>query len=388
MNADGESEFHVCYARTGGDWQKLGERSETADDPLSELRRFLGEILRTRNLSVLAAAGVSLGVWRSIDSETRKSLVEPTRQGLWRMAADTWQGDFDELLSIVNFDKDLGSDVEALLSQCSLASKFINRTDIQDFLEECERGIVRACKFVSDSVDLSSHEVFLRKVGRRSRRLPRLKVFTTNYDQCFERAAQNIRFVVVDGFSHMIPQEFDASNFDFDYVVRKSNDEPNEYIPNVIQLQKLHGSVDWSRKGHEIVKSESAERPLLIYPRSTKYESSYKPPFLEMISRFQQALREPNSALIIAGYGFADNHLTEPILSAIRSNVGLRVVVVDPGLGEMDENKTRGRLRELIKNGDSRICLISAKFDQFSRILPDAEPQSELDSHLDRIKGF
>jgi hypothetical protein len=40
-----------------------------------------------------------------------------------------------------------------------------------------------------------------------------MKLFTTNYDLCFEEAAARSRFVTVDGFSHAMPQEFDGAYF-------------------------------------------------------------------------------------------------------------------------------------------------------------------------------
>jgi hypothetical protein len=49
---------------------------------------------------------------------------------------------------------------------------------------------------------LAAHESVLRKLARRGSRKPRAKVFTSNYDLCFEYAARRQRFVIVDGFSH------------------------------------------------------------------------------------------------------------------------------------------------------------------------------------------
>jgi hypothetical protein len=205
---------------------------------------------------------------------------------------------------------------------------------------------------------------------------------------CFERAAQNSKFVVVDGFSHTLPQEFDSSYFSYDLVRRTGSDESPDYIPNVFHLHKLHGSVDWCRVNGQVIRCAKPKKPLLIYPRSTKFETSYEPPFIEMMGHFQSALRAPNTAVIVAGYGFADNHLTQPILSAVRSNVALRLVVVDPALTGDSPPEATDWLMDLIKAGDSRICLVSATFDAFVRLLPDPDVKTEEESHLERLRRF
>ena len=50
----------------------------------------------------------------------------------------------------------------------------------------------------------------------------------------------------------------------------------------------------WGKSGDNIIQGDSFEQPLIIYPSSTKYESSYEQPYFEIMSRFQQALRKEN----------------------------------------------------------------------------------------------
>jgi hypothetical protein len=38
-----------------------------------------------------------------------------------------------------------------------------------------------------------------------------------------------------------------------------------------------------------------------------------------MMGQFLMALREPNTALLTFGFGFADDHLTQPIRAAVES---------------------------------------------------------------------
>src|SRR5690606_2578481 len=121
----------------------------------------------------------------------------------------------------------------------------------------------------------------------------------------------------------------------------ESSPDSHDFIPNVFHLYKLHGSVDWTKntKSGEIEKNPVSESPLLIYPRNTKYELSFEQPYLEMMSAFHTALRQPDTGLLILGFGFNDNHLAEPILSAINSNLHLKVVVCDPSLGPWEQKE-------------------------------------------------
>jgi hypothetical protein len=381
-----EDGLMFCSSVTSGEWTKAVNDSDSSTNDLDKLHRNLSEILRTEHLNVLAGAGASMGVWKKNEDPDDEDPAEPTRKGLWKRAEQIWDGEMGALLKLVKYDEKCGEDIEALLSQCHLSQMFSSTNEVAEFAKDMESAIVEACRFVEAGSDLTTHELFLRKAARRSRRLPRLKIFTTNYDLCFERAARNSRFVVVDGFSHTLPQEFDSSYFAYDLVRRTGSDESPDYIPNVFHLYKLHGSVDWCRTNGQVLRCVEPKKPLLIYPRSTKFETSYEPPFIEMMGHFQSALRAPNTAVIVAGYGFADNHLTQPILSAVRSNVALRLVVVDPALTGNNPPEATEWLMDLIKAGDSRICLVSATLDDFVRLLPDPDVKTEEELHLERLR--
>jgi hypothetical protein len=122
----------------------------------------------------------------------------------------------------------------------------------------------------------------------------------------------------------------------------------------------------------------------LIYPRSTKYESSYDQPFLEVMSRLQASIREPNSALFVIGFGFNDHHIAQPVLSAIQSNIGLRLVVVDPAIKD-SKRTAHKQMRDLIDGGDSRLTLVAGTFEDFVQQLPDLVAPTEDEQHRRRV---
>ncbi len=194
--------------------------------------------------------------------------------------------------------------------------------------------------------------------------------------------------MLVDGFSHSSPQTFDSLYFGYDIVSRQGEGEAYEYIGNVLHLYKLHGSLDWERDTAtgEIVRNLS-DKPLLIYPRSTKYELAFEQPYIEMMAAFQTALRQSNTGVLIVGYGFNDNHLSEPVLSAIRANLGIKVAICDPYLEpKAKENRFVADVAALIGQGDARLSLIAGTFEELVHYIPDIAAQTDLEAHLERVR--
>jgi hypothetical protein len=303
---------------------------------------------------------------------------------LWDAAKAKAGTAFDSVKQKVNYTE-ATENIEFLLSRCQMAEKLKSDPVIKKFVAETEKLIVEKCRFLNSGLNLSIHEAFLRKVARRSTRLPRAKLFTTNYDLCFESAASKARFVVTDGFSHSEPQEFDGSYFNYDFVRRHPDRETPDYIPNVFHLYKLHGSLDWEQSGTQILKVRNAAKPLIIYPRESKFESSYDQPFLEMMAAFQAALRQPNTGLLVIGFGFNDHHIAQPIASSVRSNVSLKAMMVSPSL----ENLSRPVIKEtsdLITAGDSRLSLVATDFEKLVEVTPDLVAATEEEAHQGRVR--
>lgn len=354
-----------------------------ADTNLQLLAQQLASVLLSENLVVLTGLGTSM----CVKDPTSGKVLSPTMQDLWNHAKIESAANFDAILKKVKYPTVAGEDIELLLSHCQLSEGLESDAEVKEFIEKAEKMIVKSCRFVDDlpaSTPLSIHESFLRKVARRSPRKPRTRLFTTNYDLCFETAASAAGFVMVDGFSHTSPQDFDGVHFGYDIVRRDLESEAPNYISNVFQLYKLHGSVDWDgSKLGKTVKDRNATKPVINYPRLGKFESSYDQPYLEMMSRFQSSMRQPNTGLLIIGFGFNDNHVLQPILSAVRSNVSLRLVVVRPD-AETTKNTTVTQLGKWIDEGDKRITLVAGTFEQLVTVIPELVSETEEDQHNKR----
>jgi uncharacterized LabA/DUF88 family protein len=101
------------------------------------------------------------------------------------------------------------------------------------------------------------------------------ETYPSQRSRCFEYAAQRHRFVVVDGFSHSMPQFYDRSHYEFDIVRRPSGTNP----PTTVGLhacgrarrrdrvaadhQSLAGQLWRGDAGHfALVNSESCKTPV------------------------------------------------------------------------------------------------------------------------------
>jgi hypothetical protein len=168
-------------------------------------------------------------------------------------------------------------------------------------------------------------------------------------------------------------------------------------LEGVFHLYKLHGSVDWSRVSAteiEAVARPTPESACLIYPAKGKYQQSYVQPHLELVSQYLSALREPNSCLIVTGFGFNDDHLSEPILAAVRTNPHLRLIIVnsqakDRTEGTSENNTYWKTLFNCTKQGED-VWLINATFAEFAEMIPDLKsltPAQRLTREIREIAG-
>ncbi len=367
-------------------------------DTKIKTQQFINQILDAENLLVLAGSGTSLTF------NTIKPDVAPSMGDLWEACENL--SHFHDVLKSVNYSDvaekwDDGSekkDIELLLSLCDTYLPLNNLLDdeqdqVRNFLNEAKKTILQKTNFV-DQVPLESwdaHNNFIRTLGRRSPKQQRLKLFTTNYDLAFEKAASNAGMIVIDGFEFSNPASFNPAWFQYDIVNRAQN---NAYLSNVFQLYKLHGSVDWN-KSNSIVQKINIQNgslpqdPVFIYPSSSKYQVSYDSPYLDMISAFLESVQKPKTALICIGFGFNDKHLNNAITMALRTNPELMLLIVtkDPFNPEGSFSADiREKLTRAIAAGDSRIMIIDSKFDHFSlKMLPNRHAPSPEETLLARF---
>lgn len=345
-------------------WQELGDSPE--DDVRKSLTQRLSQRVVSQNIVCLIGSGVSLGVGG------------PSMGDFWKFAEA--HPSFDHALAKSGHPK-TEEDIEAFLSRCRMAEQFHGTDEkLTLFIADVQKSITAACrKFLTPITALPVHCSFLQRLALRSSDSSRTMVFTTNYDLCIEQAAGQAGLPVIDGFSHTDPQRFDGRNYDLDYVRRVPNQREPSFVEGAFQLCKLHGSVNWADREGEIIRDSQTEQGVMIFPRDSKYQLSYQHPFLEMMARFQFALRQPNTTLFALGFGFNDDHLSEPILAALRSNLGFNLVVATRSLEKSCEsNDHLRRLSALAgESGIESVALIDGTFDQFVPLVPAVGAQSD-----------
>ena len=347
-------------------------------------QRAIDKLLTSENVVVLLGSGASLAL--NAD-ETNK--VAPSMADLWDACEESC-ADFNDVKSMVMVGySNEKKDIEALLSRCKgfveYAADGENRTSIEAFIKVAEKSICKQTDF-ADKKELAGgignlHGVLLERLGRRSPRLGRLKVFTTNYDRCVEVAAEQKGFVLIDGFSFSSRPAYSPGWFDYDIIRRHVGPEEKETrLQNVAHLYKLHGSVDWLSENGRVVRRplKDSETPLLIYPRSDKYQTSYQSPFIDMIAAWMQALRQPKTTLLCIGFGFNDDHLVSPILSSLARQGDFNLVVASRNLfnNSSFSAKYLAALRGLVSQGDERISLLSASFSDLAPMFPQSRAES------------
>jgi hypothetical protein len=371
----------ALYDRVKAEW--LGVRDGPGRDQFDSAVETL---LLSDRLLVLAGLGASLYV-----READGSVVAPTMGGLWDAVEEAAPEQLANAIIAVGVDKD-ARNIEHLLSRCQAALELKDDSDLRSFVSQAEESIVAACDFLESVEQVPVHESFLRKLARRPDTVHRFQVFTTNYDLAFEYGASAAGLVSIDGFTQAEPRRFDVGVFDQDIIRRRPSGVGDiQYVPGVHYLYKLHGSIGWVRDGPEVLLDGTRRREAgdasatrcLIYPRDSKFQLSYEPPFFDLMASFQGALRQDNVGVIVIGSGFGDQHIARPIISAIRTNPSLSAMFVDPAL--RGDPEPLQPIRRLVGDGDPRLHLVASKFEEFVPLLPELQPATDAELQAKRV---
>lgn len=173
----------------------------------------------------------------------------------------------------------------------------------------------KICSLIQRSVDkqLPNTETPYHHMASWMGAIPRespVEVFTTNYDLLTEQALEYCRVPYFVGFAGAQRPFFDPRTIEEDRL-------PQRWV----RLWKLHGSINWYQDArHEIFRATTSERDTkrVIHPSHLKYQESRRMPYLAMIDRLRDFLKNPNSALVLCGYSFRDDHINDTILRGLQ----------------------------------------------------------------------
>ena len=200
-----------------------------------------------------------------------------------------------------------------------------------------------------------NHDSFIKGLSNIAKSPSRLSIVTTNYDTLFEEAANALNFTVFDGFSFSSKPRFDVDLFDWFLVkpILNVKSDKVEYKKNIINLLKIHGSLTWKEEEEDIIRCDKDlnQKPIMIFPSSNKYSHSYEKPYFELLSKFQELLKMPNTLFITTGFSFADNHIAKMITQVIKSNPSLTLLATDYSIEADDKTSNWLELISLMENG-------------------------------------
>lgn len=190
--------------------------------------------------------------------------------------------------------------------------------------------------FMSKTPPLDLHGDFVRRLAGRSD--PCVKVFSLNYDPLIERAAENQRVRLVDGFLGHEQAFFNAAVFTETFLVRRGpRAKPTMHPAGVpVHLYKLHGSLGWYecptrgvRRGGFSQAPPAGTTRLMVPPQRRKVSDVVKAPYSPIWTAFRGAMAQdakPLHRLAAIGYGFADEHVNDVLEAALnRSNFTLLI---------------------------------------------------------------
>ena len=258
--------------------------------------------------------------------------------------------------AIMEIKQEIGEDkynIETLLSNVEEKKHIIgkgvlnglNKADIDSLIIEMKNQIREiVCAHIqilgNNGLDNLIHVDFAEWISRADRKYA-VEVFTTNYDYFFELGMEEKNIPYYDGFSGSYKPFFYSESVD-DLC----------FLPKQTKLWKLHGSLGWhididvDKNIEKVWRKDSDCEDILIYPSTLKYADSKKQPYIALMDRLTNFLKQPDTILIICGYSFGDLHINERILTALKSNTSAHVYVLNYDIIRKDGKKVGYALLE------------------------------------------
>ncbi|WP_413575556.1 SIR2 family protein [Bdellovibrio sp. HCB290] len=360
-----EVRMKVCGRLSDFEWKNVSADDQGQSVSHGKIKEHLSSRLAAENLVVLFGAGASKAI--KVDKENSAIEAPLVRDILKAIEAE--DKNFNEIKKLVGAEA--STDLEEILSRCILYYKVTNDEKIEDFISTAKKLIVRMTNFLGDRTDLSVFESFLRLISSRNSS-NRSHVFTLNYDLALETAASNTGFTLIDGFSFSYPHQFSPIYFDYDLVVKRKN--VSKPVEAAAYFYKLHGSLNWTKKQERLQKQFGvADNPMLIFPTKDKFQLSYEQPFLEMVTRLKEALRLPQTTLLLVGYSCGDEHINSILSNSLDINFDLNLILADPWIEKNDKAQF---LRKRSEINDQRLTFLEIKFEELMKTIPHIQNAS------------
>jgi hypothetical protein len=420
---------------TIGDQEKLTDlRSRFADEPstdedkrqlreqwgdfVKEVRIRLGTVLKSQRVSVLLGAGASRSaggpLLANIPVEVEDDLID---EGIEEGKATPWlaafyaacarcggvvpasveeielrrkdggrdpiAANYERVLFALHIWEEALADEDSKLAGLAGREDEIGRAAVTAARERLVKALIVRCELPRNADDrsdqsepLRTHRELVRRLLTRPTNLRRVGVFTLNYDTLLEQAADAEGAMLVNGFVGNVERVFRPESYDYDfYFPAETTEGPIHRLDRVLQLYKLHGSINWRSVKQSWTNPygiESRERAVadvdaaVIYPTPAKHGDALAMPYAELFRRFAAAVVAPQSVLITIGYGFPDEHLNAIIRQAL-AIPSFTLIIVDP--------KPESTFVKVLRaQEDQRVWIFSGELGYFERFVATAMP--------------
>ncbi|MBY6240072.1 SIR2 family protein [Methylosinus sp. Sm6] len=355
---------------------------KSKEDGLRRIQALLADWLRMENVVVLTAAGCSVGaggrlmtgpsvnnleclVLEAVEScpltDEAKAVIA------WKKTNHFGSGNFEEWLGYVFNASSLSSSNKSPIKAVYWKDDvLLTATGEKELRRLIEKAIFAECALELDRGELSGantagessgHIPFLAKLIARDATLGRTHLFTLNYDTLFEQAMEELGIQYFDGFSGKANSRFDPAVYGLDvYYPGDVAEGRVRRFDKFLQFYKLHGSIHWRmdeadrfRAQHQDLAFAQAYRAAEpkgkaamlvsaefdtiesfgILPTCQKFTQTLDMPYAHLFRLFHARLNQPQTFLIVAGYGFGDDHVTRIIETALM-NPSLVMLIVEP----------------------------------------------------------
>jgi SIR2-like domain len=409
----------------------------TSSEP-SAVRDHLSSLLQVKNLVVLLGSGASFHLGspqtRNLTNEQVLALITkagaaPSDKDATLLATinSTNSGDLEQLLNSLQLATSLAAQagLDAVVLGMGDDAKPYPKDQVECLRRRINRALAEACRLPQqgekldppfDTDPLLAHRTFLSRIVRSRRsNLPRPRIFTTNYDLVIESTLDELGYPYIDGFSGTVDRRLNLAFYGLDFHrVETTTQSVLSRAEGALYLHKVHGSLNWrSVTSHDQVTGlESLEVKqrgcdiqdddlVLIYPTSAKEGETLAYPYSDLLRLLGDAVQQEDTAVLVAGYGFADPHINRLLLRSLATNPALNVFVADPKAVLDDDTlaavtgnaDAQGRslfdvgitpkstaIAALASASDSRIAVLTGdhgQFSQLAKLMPGSAPQGE-----------
>ena len=363
--------------------------NKSPEEGQRRIQALLADWLRMENVVVLTAAGCSVGAGGRLMAGRAESNLEclvldavehcPLSAEAkaviaWKKQNDFGKGHFEDWLGYL-FNASGLTDLDhspiakvtwkgLAVGADAVSAMQLTADDESALRRYIEKAIFAECALEIDKLEItagtgttSGHIPFLAKLIARDTNLGRTHLFTLNYDTLFEQAMEELGIQYFDGFSGKANSRFDPAVYGLDiYYPGDVAEGRVRRFDKFLQFYKLHGSIHWSvdddgtyRARHTDLESYKAYRAAAaaakatmlqskgfeaissfgILPTAQKFTQTLDMPFAHLFRLFHARLNQPQTFLLVCGFGFADSHVTRIVETALM-NPSLVMLVVEP----------------------------------------------------------